>query len=135
MHEGLSFATNRISKGRFWSSFYQRELFYLPRLTDARRARGNPYWYSRTNNFDSTAAGKGLSSTLTFDGHLEILHHSPLPRDSRCYCHRRCCTLCHLTVEKQNFMSIKSLKTLYIKQNQVPFKTIFSHIKNERSRM
>lgn len=82
----------------FYSMNYQGRYRHCPRLIDARRARGNPYWYSRTNNFDSTVAGKGLSSTLTFDGHLEILHHSPLPLDSRCYCHRRCCTLCHLSL-------------------------------------
>lgn len=82
----------------FCSMNYQGRFLRCPRLTDARRARDIPYCYSRTNNFDSIAAGKGLSSTLTFDGHSQMLHCSPLPPDSRCYCyHRRCCTRCHLS--------------------------------------
>lgn len=76
---------------------YQGRYLHCPRSTDARQVRDNPYWCSR-NNFDSTAAGRGLSSTLIFDDHPEMLRRFPLPPDSRCYCyHRRCCTLYHLS--------------------------------------
>lgn len=79
------------------------ESVHIPRHSiDAKRARGNPYWYNKRNNSDNIVAEKRLSSTLTSDDRLEILHRSLSPLDSRYYYYyRRYYIRYRLTVEQQ----------------------------------